>query len=236
MLFGAVLSALAGGMFAGVGAYAARIHVTPGLDAKVLWLRGAMLAAVIIGVDAALATIAPDSAPIWPKYDVENTWSPWLGRALSALNILPLIGFLTVGLHWLDRMTAGWTRRRILAAVLLMLTEAAIISISADNWFDIAAGGLIGGAVSTLLFATVLRFDLRPVPALVAVYVSVMVVAQSLQKGTAQAALLAAIGVASTLAVAWGATRYVLAAGPVALPGTPAPGDLPAAAVDAAAE
>ena len=109
-----------------------------------------------------------------------------------------------------------------------MLTHATIAAVSADQWFDIAASAVVGGAVSTVLFATVLRYDLRVVPPLVAVYVSAALVAEALQKGTTQAALLGAIGVAATLAVAWAATLYILARGeipraatqPAAIPGS----------------
>ena len=235
-LFSAVLTALLGGMFAGVGAFAAREHVTPGLDARALWLRGAAVALVVLGIDAAIGAITPDTAPLWPKYDVENAWLPWLARALGAVNVLPVIGLALVAVRWLDRITVGWTRRRILAAVLLMLTHAAIAAVSADQWFDIAASAVVGGAVSTLLFATVLRFDLRVVPPLIAVYVSAALIAQALEKGTTQAAFLGAIGVAATLAVAWAATRYILTGGPA--PGHPVPvaADVSAAAVDSAAK
>jgi len=107
-------------------------------------------------------------------------------------------------------------------------TAATIAAVSADQWFDIAASAVVGGAVSTVLFATVLRYDLRVVPPLVAVYVSAALVAEALQKGTTQAALLGAIGVAATLAVAWAATLYILARGeipraatqPAAIPGS----------------
>jgi hypothetical protein len=218
LLFAAVLTALLGGMFAGVGAFAAREHVTPGLDAKALWLRGTAVALVIVGVDVAVGAITPDLAPLWPKYDVENAWLPSLAAALAPVKVLPVIGLALVALRWLDRITAGWTRRRILATVLLTLTHAAIAAVSADQWFDIAASGLVGGAVSTLLFATVLRFDLRVVPPLIAVYVSAMLVAQALQKGTTQAALLGAISVAATLVVGWAATRYIVAGGEIPRP------------------
>ena len=221
-LFSAVLTALLGGMFAGVGAFAAREHVTPGLDARALWVRGAAVALVVLGIDAAIGTITPDTTPLWPKFDVESAWLPWLARALGAVNVLPAIGLALVAVRWLDRITVGWTRRRILAAVLLMLTHAAIAAVSADQWFDIVASGLVGGAVSTLLFATVLRFDLRVVPPLIAVYVSAALIAQALEKGTTQAALLGAIGVAATLAVAWAATRYVIASGQLPQPATQA--------------
>jgi hypothetical protein len=227
-IFGAVLTALLGGMFAGVGAFAAREHVTPGIDARALWLRGAAVALVVLGIDAAIGLITPNTVPLWPKYDVEGAWLPWLARALGAVNVLPVIGLALVAVRWLDRLTVGWTRRRILAAVLLMLTHAAIAAVSADQWFDIAASGVVGGAVSTLLFATVLRFDLRVVPPLIAIYVSAALIAQALEKGTTQAAFLGAVGVAATLVIAWAATRYILARGeiphgatqPAAVPGS----------------
>ncbi len=215
LLFAAVIGALLGGMFAGVGAFAARVHVTPGLTEKDLWLRGSAAATLALGINFAAGALTPDTMPLWPKFDAENTWLPWLARGLGALNILPMIGLAVVVLHWLDRFTAGWTRRRVQATVLLMLAEAAIAAVSADQWSDIAAAGLIGGAVATLLFATVLRFDLRAVPALIAVYVSLTAIAQGLQKGTVQAAWLTAVGVAAALAIAWLATRYVMNAGPV---------------------
>jgi len=230
LLLGAVLAALLGGMFAGVGAFAARVHIAPGLDEKALWLRGAAIALVAVGVDVAVGAITPDTAPLWPKYDVENTWLPWLACVLTAVKIVPVIGLTIVVLHWLDRATAGWTRHRVFAAVLLILTNAAIAAVNAEEWIDIVAAGLAGGAVSTLLFATALRFDLRAVPPLVAVYMSLTIVAQALQKGTDQAVLLGAIGVAATLAVAWVATRYILAAGPVPGHAAPIATEVPAAA------
>jgi uncharacterized membrane protein YjjP (DUF1212 family) len=148
------------------------------------------------------------------------------------VKVLPVIGFAIVGLHWLDRITAGWTRRRLLAVVLLAVTNAAIAAISAEQWFDIAVAGVAGGAISTLLFVTVLRFDLRVIPPLVAVYVCLILVAQSLQKGTTQAAVEGAIGVAATLAVAWCATRYLLAAGSAPEMGVPHQGELGEAALE----
>jgi hypothetical protein len=210
LLFRAVLGALLGAMFAGVGAYAARVHTTPGMTVQGLWLRGATAAVFALGIDYAAGALTPDTVPLWPKYDAENAALPALARALGAVSILPMIALAVVALHWLDRYTAGWTRRRTQAAILLILTEAAIAAVSADQWSDIAIAGVIGGTVATLLFATVLRFDLRAIPALFAVYVSLNAIAQGLQKGTIQAAWLTAVGVAAVLLVAWLATRYVM--------------------------
>jgi hypothetical protein len=234
MLFGAVLTALAGGMFAGVGALTVRIHIVPGFDAKALWLRGTALALVAIGIHAALSALTPDTAPQWPKYEAENTWLPWLARALAAVRLLPWIGFAVVALDWLNRITAGWTRRRVLAAALMILTNAALAAISAEHWFDIVAAGLVVGVVTTLLFATVVRFDLRVVPPLIAVYASFMILAQALQKGTLQAAILGVVGVASNLGLAWLIVRYLLAQGPAPEPMPLTAGGVPEAAVNPA--
>src|SRR2546428_2055357 len=108
LLFAAVLTALLGGMFAGVAAFAAREHVTPGLDARALWLRGAAIALVVLGIDAAVGAITPDLAPLWPKYDAENAWLPWLAPVLGAVKILPMIGLALVALRWLEPITGGW--------------------------------------------------------------------------------------------------------------------------------
>jgi len=89
---------------------------------------------------------------------------------------------------------------------------------------------------AALLFATVLRYDLRVVPPLIGVYVSAALIAQAAQKGTLQAALLGAIGVAATLVVAWAATRYILTGGPAPGHAVPVAADVPAAAVDSAAK
>ena len=60
------------------------------------------------------------------------------------------------------------------------------------------------------MYATVLRFDLRIAPALVAAYLVVGFAGDAAQKHTVQAALLALIASATVLALAWAATRYLL--------------------------
>ena len=119
--------------------------------------------------------------------------------------------------------------------MLLVLTSAAIAAMRAEQWFEIAAAGPAMGALAALFFATVLRFDLRAVPPLIAVYASLMIVEQALQKGTPQAAYLGAVGVAATLAVGWAATRYLVAAGVAAEP-SPVAAEIPSAAANPAPE
>ena len=224
-LIAAASGALLGGLLAGVAVYAARAHVEATLDVRALWLRGAAVALIAIGVDALIGAMAPDLVPVWPRYDAENAWLPWLSRVTGSAGVITLIAGTVVALYWVDRLTGGWTRRRDLAFIVLALAEAAIAAIKADGWLELLVAGLTGGAVSTLLFATVLRFDLRAVPALAAVYLAVNYAADAALKGTASAIVLDAIAIATTLTLAWVATRYLLAPGPrpEGAPGAPEP-------------
>jgi len=230
ILLSAVFGALLAGMLSGVAAYAARMHVTPGLDTLTLWLRGAAVGVLAVGVDALIGLLTPDLTPAWPKFGAENAAWPWLARVSTSVGvIIPMAGTI-VALSWLDRLTAGWTRRRILCVVLLILAEGAIAAMRADQWTNIVITGVIGGTVSALLFAFVLRFDLRVVPALIAMYIAVAMVADALAKATPQAWLLSAIGAALTVAISWLATRYLVARGelPQDAPAPTAPAARPA--------
>jgi hypothetical protein len=206
-----VISALLGGLLAGVASFAARAHVEPGLTQKALWVRGAGAALFVLGIEALLGRLAPDMAPSWPSYKVEELWVPWLGRISGTLTSGLLVMTVTViMLYWLDRLTEGWTRRRAFGVVLLVLAQAAVAAASADQWIEVIAAGAVGGALATLIYATILRFDLRIAPALIAVYLVVGFVGDATQKHTAQAAMLALIASATALALAWAVTRYLL--------------------------
>jgi hypothetical protein len=203
------------------------MHVLPGLDATALWIRGAEIGLFVAGVDTLVGMLTPDLTPSWPKFDAENAVFPWLARAAATAGIVTPMAAAIVAFRWLDRLTSGWTRHRVLCVVLLMLVEGAIAAIQADQWLDIVVTGVIGGMVSALLFAFVVRFDLRVVPALIASHATVAIVADAMQKSTAQAWMLAAVGATLTLAISWVATRYLVAQGEiphVAVQPAPAPG------------
>jgi FtsH-binding integral membrane protein len=214
ILLTTVLSALLGGLLAGVASFAARAHVEPGLTQKTLWIRGAGAVLFVLGSEALLGRLSPDMAPTWPSYKVEEMWVPWLGRISGTLTSGLMVMTVTViMLYWLDRLTAGWTRRRALGVVVLVLAQAAVAAANADQWIDVIAAGAVGGALATLIYATVLRFDLRIAPALIAVYLVVGFVGDAAQKHTAQAAMLALIATATALTLGWAATRYLLRPG-----------------------
>lgn len=223
-LLAAVFAAMLGGLLAGVASFAARAHAEPELTAKALWLRGAAAALFLLGVEALLVHFAPQTAPAWPSFKSEEMWLPWLARVSGTVTSgLMLMAATVVALYWLERLTAGWSRRRWVAFGILVLADAAVSALKAEQWLDVIAGGLIGGALSTLMFAMVLRFDLRVVPALIAVYLSMSVVADALEKHTPSAAVLAAISITSMLALAWAATKYLLRPIAIAVPEAAAP-------------
>jgi hypothetical protein len=220
----AVLVALLCGLLAGVASFAARAHVEPGLTQTMLWMRGGAATLFVLGVDALLGRFSPDMAPTWPSYKAEDLWVPWLGRISGTVSATLMVMTVTViTLYWIDRLTAGWTRRRALGVLVLVLAQAGIAAANADQWVDIITAGVIGGALATVIYATVLRFDLRIAPALVAVQLIVGFVGDAAQKHTAQAAALAMVATATVLTLAWAATRYLL---------HPAPKAALAAAVD----
>jgi len=70
----------------------------------------------------------------------------------------------------------------------------------------------------------VLRYDLRLVPAFVAATAIGRIVANALLKGTVTGALYAVLEIASTLAVTWAVTRYLLRVNTPVAVAVPAPG------------
>jgi hypothetical protein len=173
----------------------------------------------VLGVEALLEHFAPQTAPAWPSFKSEEMWLPWLARVSGTVTSgLMVMAATVVALYWLERLTAGWSRRRFIAFIVLVLAEAALSALKAEQWIDVIAGGLIGGTLSTIMFAMVLRFDLRVVPALIAVYLSMNVLADALQKQTPSAAVLGAISIASMLTLAWAVTNYLLRPMEIAAP------------------
>jgi Type II CAAX prenyl endopeptidase Rce1-like len=206
-----VLTALLGGLLAGVASFAARAHVEPGLTQATLWMRGAAAALFVLGIDALLGRFSTDMAPTWPSYKVEELWVPWIGRISGTVTSALMVMTVTViALYWIDRLTAGWTRRRALGVLALVLAQAGVAAANADQWMDIITAGVIGGALATLIYATVLRFDLRIAPALIAVQLVVGFVGDAAQKQTAQGVRLALVASVTVLVLAWAATRYLL--------------------------
>jgi hypothetical protein len=228
IVIGTVVSGFFAGMLSGVAAYAARMHITPEADTRTLWLRGAAVGLFAVGVDALIGMMSPELAPSWPRFGAENGAWPWVSRLATSVNIFMPIAGTIVALRWLDRLSSGWTRHRLLCIAILILADGAVSAIRADQWLNIVVTGLVGGLVTAMLFAFVLRFDLRVVPAVIAVYVAAAAVVDALSKATPQAWVLSAIGASASVAISWVATRYLVARGEIvpepAAAATPEPG------------
>jgi hypothetical protein len=199
--------------------------VQPGVDVGALLLRGFAAGFMVAGIRALAGLLAPDTLPNWPHYLLENAWSPALEAVVGPITATLLTFAATiVVLYWLDRFTAGWHRRRLLVFVVLAATEAAFSAAQADDWTSVVATGVFGGALTTFLFATILRFDLRIVPGFVAAQSVVRATASAIEKGTPDAYLLAALQVGSVLLFTWAVTRYLTQASvetPVPAPARP---------------
>ena len=209
-----VLVTLLVSLLAGVAAWAARAQAQPELDAKALWLRGTAASLFAVGIKTLAAAAAMRSAPHWPRAGDADAWVPWLASLTSPLSaVIAGSAATAIVLYWLDRLTDGWQRRRILAFALLALASGAQAALTADDWAAVIAAGLAGGALYTLLFATVLRFDLRLVPAFVAAQAAVAIVSEAVLQATSASAWYAATQLAATLAVAWAVTNYLIRVG-----------------------
>jgi hypothetical protein len=198
-------------LLAGVAVWEAREHSAPDTGIGRLWLRGASAGFFVAGVEGLAGAVAAQDFPRSARYTIENAWFPWLDALVRSVSA-PVLGVAVtiIALHWLERWTDGWRRRRWLVFAALTIATAALAALRADDWMAIVVGGLVGGALYTLLFATVLRYDLRLVPAFVAANAIVRIVGNALLKGTAEGAFYAALEIAATLAVAWAITRYLL--------------------------
>jgi hypothetical protein len=130
-----------------------------------------------------------------------------------------------VAFRWLDRLSHGWTQRRLLCVLLLMLAEGAVAALHASQWLEIVVAGIVGGAISAILFAFIVRFDLRVVPGVIAVYGVVSAIGEAVLKATVQGWVMSSFAIALIVAISWIATRYLVARGEL-----PQPAAEPAAA------
>jgi hypothetical protein len=209
------------GLISGVAAWVARAYGHGAASAVKIFLRGAAAGALVAGCSALVAAVAVRDAPRWPHAGDENAWVPWLSALVSP--VTPILGGIAVTvivLYWLDRLTHDWQRRRALAFVLLACAAGAQMAISGENAISIVAVAIAIGALDTVLYATVLRFDLRVVPGFVAAQVLGSTIADALMQGTASSYGLATLSVATTLLLTGAATSYLVRAGrpPAALP------------------
>jgi hypothetical protein len=207
-LGGALLIALIGG----VGAHAAAQRASqPVAGVLPAWAAGIAASLFGAGVAAALSKFAPVSVPVWPDFTTLSQALPSLGALLSGAATFVSIAVALFLLLILERISASWQRRRWLVALVLIAVVAATGLTASDHVAAMVRAVAAGIALAAVLFG-VLRYDVATVPAYVATSGTLSFIEQAARgawPGAPVHALLVAIAAA---AVAWVATRYLVAA------------------------
>lgn len=142
-----------------------------GLDLRTSLMLGLAVGAIAAAARAGGAALASGTGPVWPSYADAATLMPLLGATLA-----PFVAMLTRSVILLliaafaNRLTAGWTRRRLLVGpavfVLVGLIGATGSPLELLPWIGSAC---LIGAIFTATFIGVLRHEVSLVPLAVAV-------------------------------------------------------------------
>ena len=127
---------------------------------------GFSLGVLIAGLFALVALIKPSLEPLWAKYEVLGSYVPFLGITIDHVEkfILATTLFLLI-ITAVDRFTDGWTRKKLLFGILLVLfglfqTGAGSVD-SLSSWL---LTGLLTGIIILLTYVFIVRFQLSVIP------------------------------------------------------------------------
>ncbi|MEP7061493.1 MAG: CPBP family intramembrane glutamic endopeptidase [Betaproteobacteria bacterium] len=205
----AVLLALFVGMIAGVASFAIRSTkpqpVTRGLAP---WQAGMAAAFAVAGFASLLTALAPQLAPRWPSLGFENSAVPALAALLAGFGYLREVVLALFVLFVLQRITADWTRRVWVIALLLILLYA-IPALGARDISAALASGLAAGLIATAVVLWLFRFDARALPAYVATMMTLGTALGTAQKGELVAWAWFALTLAVYVALAVAVTRWI---------------------------
>jgi hypothetical protein len=218
-LVGGLLFALLGG----VGSWAARTAPRQRLSGALPPWAAAVCAALLqLGVQTALASLAPRSAPIWPTL-AAGQWSPAFGAIVSGLNFIPLAGVALFIVYLVARLTQGFTRHAWIGVAIIVLLESAAGLVQAGGQYVSALiAGFAGGLTASAVLWWLLRYDFRMLPAYVATGAIAAALLHAVQAATPQAWIVFALNAVATIAMAWLVTRYIDR--PLATPSSPTAG------------
>jgi hypothetical protein len=188
-----------------LGAVPHRLTLSGGMpqpDATRLGIAVGLLGA---GVAAAAGAI---SAPPWaqsPSLGAAGALIPVLQAAVEpGIRVLMATAVLLPTLLTVDHFTGGWSRHRILGALLLLLVGFAAVGVPATTT---AVGWLMAmaalGATLILAYVTVLRFDLSMVPLAVGTMTAVGALARGAGRPYPGALTGSVIGAAVGFALGW---------------------------------
>jgi membrane protease YdiL (CAAX protease family) len=160
---------------------------------------GFSLGAVAAG--AVAISMLSARAPMWPSYAGASSFVPVVAAATTpVIALLTRITFLLLIVGFANRLSAHWTRRRVLVGALVVCIGGVLGNaappLNLGLW--IASAGLIG-LLLLLAYVFVLRHDVSVIPLAAAV----MTTAATLPEGLAQAYPSALPGALVAVALAW---------------------------------
>lgn len=164
---GLLFVATAFGLLAGLAHRWRRAQAPPPLEPLGA---GLALAALAVGVSAALGGFLPSLGPHWPGYGAAGDFVPFLATSLD-----PLMGtiwwtlLLLLGLSALDRFTARWTRRQAPGVILVVAAGLVVAGLGGPESFGawIVHSGFAGLA-GLVLYRVARHTHLAVVPGAVA--------------------------------------------------------------------
>lgn len=168
---------------------------------------GVGLAVGATAAGAAVLSAIPGGGPIWPAYAGASTFVPLLSAALTPVTALILrTTILMLMIATANRLSAGWTRRRALTGVLLVVVSGFLGNAGSPlglaTW--IAAGLIVGGLLLTG-YVVVLRHHSSVVPLAAAVLATAITLQEGWNRaypGALPGALIACV-LMWTMAFAW---------------------------------
>jgi MFS family permease len=120
---------------------------------------GIALGALLAGVRALVSRLAPDTLPTWPDLGAASAYVPWLSVGLGPLrDWIARTAMVLFVVSLLNALTAGWTRRRAVASLLVVIVGWVMTGTSqADTVTMWLLSGLLAGIVFSLTCVFVLR-------------------------------------------------------------------------------
>ncbi len=128
------------------------------------------LALGMIAAAARAASALTSGGPLWPSYAGANSFVPFMASAVGpVVTLLSRIAVLTLIVAAANRLSAGWTRRRVLVGTLLVsvcgVLGNAASPLNLTTWI---ASAMLIGLLLTAAYVFVLRHDVSVVPIAVA--------------------------------------------------------------------
>jgi hypothetical protein len=160
-----------------------------------------------IGAGAAAVSALSSNGPLWPSYAGAATFAPLIASATTpVLGLLTRITLLLLIVGAANRLTAGWTRRRTLTAVLIVAVGGVLGNsaspLNIGMWITAA---IVIGLILIAVYVFVLRHDVSVIPLAAAVVATVGTLPEGLSRaypGALPGALIA-VAIMWLAAYAW---------------------------------